>query len=65
MTQNPLANDMTSEEMRAAVSLALIFFLRMLGLFLLLPGFSPEAIHLEGATLQLVGLAAGVYGLTQ
>jgi len=56
---------MSSGELHAAVSLAIIFFLRMLGLFLLLPVFSPQAIDLEDATLKLVGIAAGAYGLTQ
>ncbi len=65
MTQSPFSDRMTREELRAAASLALIFFLRMLGLFLLLPVFSAQAIHLRDATLQLIGIAAGAYGLTQ
>src|SRR3990172_989934 len=65
MTQSPLSDRMSSGELHAAVSLAIIFFLRMLGLFLLLPVFSPQAIDLEDAALKLVGIAAGAYGLTQ
>lgn len=56
---------MTPRERRAAVSLAGIFATRMLGLFLILPVFALYADHLEGATPTLVGVAIGVYGLTQ
>ncbi len=52
-------------ERRAALSLASIFALRMLGLFMILPVFALYAEHLEGVTPLLVGLAIGVYGLTQ
>ncbi|ENO90629.1 MFS transporter [Thauera linaloolentis] len=57
---------MTPAERRAGMSLAAIFALRMLGLFLILPVF---AVHAEGIpggdNLTLVGLAIGAYGLTQ
>ncbi len=56
---------MTSTEKRAAAGLALIFALRMLGLFMILPVFALLAGDLEGATPQLVGLAIGAYGFTQ
>ncbi len=56
---------MSPEESRAALSLAGIFSLRMLGLFLILPVFALYAEHLEGVTPMLVGLAIGAYGLTQ
>ena len=52
-------------EKRAAVSLALVYALRMLGLFLILPVFSLYAGDYTGATPLAVGLAIGVYGLTQ
>lgn len=52
-------------ESRAAFSLAGIFALRMLGLFLILPVFALYAEHLGGVTPVLVGLAIGAYGLTQ
>jgi len=39
--------------------------LRMLGLFMVLPLFSLYASHLTSATPFLIGLAMGVYGLTQ
>ncbi len=57
---------MTRLEVRAGVSLASIFALRMLGLFLILPIFSIHARHLPGGeNLTLVGLALGAYGYTQ
>lgn len=52
-------------ERRAAAGLALIFALRMLGLFLVLPVFAIHAVGLAGATPMLIGLAIGAYGLTQ
>ncbi|MBI5936295.1 MAG: MFS transporter [Betaproteobacteria bacterium] len=57
---------MTRSERRAAGSLAAIFGLRMLGMFLILPVFSLYAQHLPGGgDHALVGLALGMYGLTQ
>lgn len=56
---------MTSVETRAAFSLAGIFSLRMLGLFLILPVFALYAEKLGGVTPVLVGVAIGAYGLTQ
>ena len=57
---------MTSLERRSSASLALIFALRMLGLFLVLPVFALEAARYPGGDdPALVGLAIGMYGLTQ
>ena len=57
---------MTPDERRASLSLAGIFALRMLGLFLVLPVFALEAARLPGGNdPALVGLAMGIYGLTQ
>jgi len=57
---------MTRDELRASASLASIFALRMLGLFLILPVFAVHARGLPGGDdPALVGLAMGVYGLTQ
>ena len=57
---------MTGTEIRASTSLASIFALRMLGLFLILPVFSVHAKTLPGGdSVFLVGLAMGIYGLTQ
>jgi MFS family permease len=53
-------------ERRASASLALIYALRMLGLFLVLPVFMLEARKFPGGDdPALVGLAMGIYGLTQ
>jgi predicted MFS family arabinose efflux permease len=57
---------MTPLERRASFSLASLFALRMLGLFLVLPVFVLEARHYPGGdNAALVGFAMGVYGLTQ
>ena len=56
---------MTRGERRAVLSLAAIFVMRMLGLFMLLPVFSLYVGHLRGATPELTGYAFGIYGLTQ
>lgn len=57
---------MTPTERRASASLASIFALRMLGLFLVLPVFALEARHYPGGEDPvLLGLAMGIYGLTQ
>lgn len=57
---------MSPLEMRAGLSLASLFALRMLGLFLILPVFAVHAEHLPGGDSQtLVGIALGAYGLTQ
>ena len=64
----PLATPdaMTPTERRASASLASIFALRMLGLFLVLPVFVLEAARLPGGDDPArVGLAMGIYGLTQ
>ncbi|PQA81162.1 MFS transporter [Limnohabitans sp. TS-CS-82] len=57
---------MTRTELRASGSLASIFALRMLGLFLVLPVFALEARKYPGGDdPALIGLAMGIYGLTQ
>ncbi|KAF4516488.1 hypothetical protein B566_EDAN003235 [Ephemera danica] len=63
---SPPADRMSPEERRAGASLASIFALRMLGLFLILPVFSVYAAGLPGGDNRaLVGFALGAYGLTQ
>ncbi|VAW63660.1 Inner membrane transport protein YajR [hydrothermal vent metagenome] len=52
-------------EKRAGISLASIYAVRMLGLFMILPVFVLYADQFEGATPMLTGLALGIYGLTQ
>ncbi len=57
---------MNAIELRASVSLAGIFSLRMLGMFVILPVFAIYAEELrDGDNLTLVGVALGAYGLTQ
>ena len=57
---------MTADELRASISLAGIFGLRMLGMFVILPVFAIYAEHIPGGNnLTLVGIALGAYGLTQ
>lgn len=57
---------MTSQERRSSGALALIFALRMLGLFLVLPVFMLEARKYPGGDdPAMIGLAMGLYGLTQ
>ncbi len=61
-----LDTTMTPLERRSSASLALIFALRMLGLFLVLPVFALEARKYPGGEdTALVGMAMGIYGLTQ
>jgi len=59
------ADRMTAGERRVALSLAGIFSVRMLGLFMILPVFALYAQEMEGYTALLAGLAIGIYGLTQ
>lgn len=57
---------MTSQERRSSGALALIFALRMLGLFLVLPVFMLEARKYPGGDdPAMIGLVMGLYGLTQ
>ncbi|MBT3203100.1 MAG: MFS transporter [Gammaproteobacteria bacterium] len=56
---------MLKTEKQAAVSLALVYAFRMIGLFMILPVFSLYASDYAGATPILIGLSIGIYGLTQ
>jgi MFS family permease len=58
-------NKLTRIELRASIILACVFGLRMFGLFLLLPVLTIYAFDLQGANATNLGLAVGVYGLTQ
>lgn len=59
-------DNMTPLERRASMGLAGIFGLRMLGMFLILPVFAIYAKSLPGGEdHMLIGLALGMYGLTQ
>ena len=61
ISQSPSPNT----ERRAVVSLASIYMIRMLGLFMILPVFSIYAADLEGSQATLIGVAIGIYGLGQ
>ncbi len=56
---------MTALERRSVASLALLYAFRMLGLFMVLPLLALYAGDMPGATTALIGLALGIYGLTQ
>jgi MFS family permease len=56
---------MSSRELRASLSLAAIFGLRLFGMFIVLPVFALWAHERPGWSLTLVGVAMGAYGLTQ
>jgi len=56
---------MDKQEYRAAGSLAAVFSVRLLGLFMIYPVFAAYAQGLSGATPYLIGEALGIYGLSQ
>jgi MFS family permease len=56
---------MEKEELRAAWSLAAVFSVRLLGLFMIYPVFAAYARNLTGANPYLIGEALGIYGLSQ
>lgn len=56
---------MTRAEARSAASMAGIYALRMLGMFMILPVFALYAEHLDDTTPALAGMAIGIYGMTQ
>ena len=61
-----LSSALTSDEKRSCASLATIYSMRMLGLFMVLPVFIMEARQYPGGDdPSSVGLAMGMYGLVQ
>ena len=56
---------MERQQLRAALSLAAVFSVRLLGLFMIYPVFASYAGDLTGANPYLIGEALGIYGLTQ
>lgn len=56
---------MTAGERRAVATLASLFSLRMIGLFMIMPVFALYGRELDGATPVLIGLAVGMYALAQ
>ena len=61
ITENP----MTALERRTVSSLALLYSFRMLGLFMVLPLLALYAGDFSDATPTMIGLALGIYGLSQ
>jgi MFS family permease len=61
----PSAAALLPAERRVVATLAAIYAVRLLGLFLLLPVLALHAGGLPGGTPLLAGLAVGAYGLTQ
>jgi predicted MFS family arabinose efflux permease len=56
---------MKAFESKSVLSLGAIMAFRMLGLFMILPVFSAYVHKVPGATPTLIGVALGIYGLTQ
>ena len=57
---------MTSFEIKSTLGIAFIYILRMLGLFIVLPIMSLHLTDLsEYSSTFMIGLAFGMYGLTQ
>lgn len=54
-----------AKQYSAVSSLALIMAVRMLGLFMILPVFSVHVEQFKYASAELMGLALGIYGLSQ
>lgn len=50
---------------KTVLPIAVLFSFRMLGLFMLIPIFTPYARQLHAATPALIGIALGSYGLSQ
>lgn len=65
MSNSTASSALLSGERRAAWSLSLIYMVRMLGLFIILPVFSLFGDHYTSSTPFLIGFAIGVYGLLQ
>lgn len=58
-------NKMTASELRATWGLGSVFSLRMLGMFMVLPILTSYGILLKDSTEFLIGVAIGIYGLSQ
>lgn len=58
-------NKMTPAELRSTWGLGSVFSLRMLGMFMVLPILTSYGMQLQGATEFLIGVAIGIYGLSQ
>lgn len=58
-------NRMTAQERRVTWGAGAIFSLRMLGMFMVLPVLTTYGMALSDATPTLIGIAIGIYGITQ
>lgn len=56
---------MTRTELLAILPVCLLYMVRMLGLFMVIPVLPLLASGMEGATPLLIGFALGIYGLSQ
>jgi MFS family permease len=56
---------MNTSEFKAVAGIAALYIFRMLGLFMVLPVLSLSGDEFGGATPALIGLALGMYGLSQ
>lgn len=56
---------MSPDELRASLSLAAVFALRLFGMFIILPVFALFTEGKPGWNLTLAGIALGIYGLVQ
>lgn len=59
------SSNLNNLEKRSIAALASVYGLRMFGLFLILPVLAVYAQQLDGASPMLMGVALGVYGITQ
>ncbi len=65
MSAAPDTDDLFPRETQAVVSLASLYVLRMLGLFMVLPVLALYAESFTASTPLLIGLALGAYGFSQ
>lgn len=65
MSSSKASTAFTAPERRAVLSLASLYAFRMFGLFMVLPVLALYAHELSGSTPFLIGLALGMYGLSQ
>jgi len=56
---------LSAPELRAGLALSGVIFFRIVGLFMLVPVLALYVDVIDGATPALIGLAIGIYGLTQ
>ncbi|AHG59931.1 MFS transporter [Buchnera aphidicola] len=56
---------MNFSELQVTLSFCIIFLLRMLGMFMILPVLSKYGMLLDGGNKFLIGLSIGIYGISQ